>query len=396
MRVSTAQSYANGIAELQKRQQDLETTQRQMTTGKRLNAPSDDPAAAARAERALATQFATQASQRALEASRNAMTLTESALGDANELMQQARETVVAAGNGSYSDGERKALADKLKGIRDELFSIANRPDGTGGYLFSGQGSSQPPFVDGSGGVSWRGSTGQMQAPSGEVLPLTTDGQAAWLEARTGNGVFQTSTVPGSANAWIDGGRVTNPSALTGSTYTIGFGNGGTTYTILQDGNPTAWTDVPYASGSAIEFDGISVTVTGTPADGEGYTVSPSTPTLSVFDALDRTIAGLKTTGMNSAQLTQTVKTSLRDIDQSMSGLQSAQSAVGAVLDRTDGVDGRLQDAVLNAKTTRSNAEDLDMVGAISDFKNKQSGYDAALAAYAQVRKLSLFDYIKS
>lgn len=396
MRVSTAQSYASGIADLQRRQQDLEATQRQMTTGRRVNEASDDPAAAARAERALASQRKSEASQRALDASRNAMTLTESALGDANELMQEVRETVIAAGNGSYSDGERQALAEKLKGLRSQLLSLANRPDGNGGYLFSGQGSSQPPFIDGIAGVTWRGSTGQIEAPSGEVLPLTTDGRAAWLEAPTGNGVFQTSAVPGSATAWISAGSVADPSALTGSGYTLSFGNGGTTYTVLQDGNPTAWTDVPYASGSAIEFDGISVTVTGAPADGDGYAIDPSTPTLSVFDVLDRTIAGVGTPSMNASQISQTVNSALRDVDSVMGRLQWAQSAVGEVLNRADGIEGRLQDSVLEAKTARSNAEDLDMVAAISDFNNKQSGYDAALQAYAQVRRMSLFDYIKT
>ncbi|MFX7918738.1 hypothetical protein ABTK44_21515, partial [Acinetobacter baumannii] len=77
---------------------------------------------------------------RALEASRNSMTLSEAALGNANDLLQQVRESMVAAGNASYSDSERQGLANKLKGIRDQLLSIANRPDGSGGYLFSGQG----------------------------------------------------------------------------------------------------------------------------------------------------------------------------------------------------------------------------------------------------------------
>ena len=47
----------------------------------------------------------------------------------------------------------------------------------------------------------------------------------------------------------------------------------------------------------------------------------------------------------------------------------------------------------LASQTERSNAEDLDMVQAISDFQNKQSGYDAALKSYAMVQRLSLFQY---
>ncbi|MEO5844165.1 MAG: hypothetical protein ABIQ33_04935 [Caldimonas sp.] len=46
------------------------------------------------------------------------------------------------------------------------------------------------------------------------------------------------------------------------------------------------------------------------------------------------------------------------------------------------------------SQTGRSNAEDVDMVHAISDFQNKQSGYDAALKSCAMVQRLSLFQYV--
>jgi flagellar hook-associated protein 3 FlgL len=48
------------------------------------------------------------------------------------------------------------------------------------------------------------------------------------------------------------------------------------------------------------------------------------------------------------------------------------------------------------AQTERSNAEDLDMVEALSAFQNKQSGYDAALKTYSMVQRLSLFDYLSA
>ena len=59
-----------------------------------------------------------------------------------------------------------------------------------------------------------------------------------------------------------------------------------------------------------------------------------------------------------------------------------------------DSVTGRLTDLKLASQTDRSNAEDLDMVKAISDFQNKQTGYDAALKSYSMVQKLSLFNYL--
>lgn len=394
MRVSTARTNESSIDVLQSRKRELDAAQRQLTTGKRVERASDDPAAAARAERALASLQKTQASQRALDASRNAMTLTESALGDAGELLQQARESVLAAGNASFTDGERQAIAVALRGLREQLLSVANRPDGRGGYLFSGQGSSQPPFVDAPGGVAWRGTAGKVEVPSGEVLPTSTDGAVTWTTAPSGNGVFETRATPGSNTAWIDAGRVADPASLTGSTYTLSFGAGGATFTILRDGNPTALTNVPFSSGQAIEIDGMSVVVTGAPAAGDGFEIVPSTPSLNVFDVLDRTVAELETPLRSGAQISQGVNRSLRDIDASMGRLQLVRAGVGETLARTDGVESRLRDATLAAQTEQANAVDLDMVQAISSFQEKQSGYDAALRSYSLVQGLSLFDFL--
>ena len=49
----------------------------------------------------------------------------------------------------------------------------------------------------------------------------------------------------------------------------------------------------------------------------------------------------------------------------------------------------------LDAQQARSAAEDLDMVQAISDFQNRQTGYDAALKTYSIVQRMSLFDYLR-
>ena len=67
---------------------------------------------------------------------------------------------------------------------------------------------------------------------------------------------------------------------------------------------------------------------------------------------------------------------------------------VGEMLNRMDGIERRLADSKLAAQTEKSNAEDLDMVDAISQFQNKQTGYEAALQSYASIQKMSLFQYI--
>jgi flagellar hook-associated protein 3 FlgL len=398
MRISTANGYSTAIDQLMERQSSLSDTQLQMTSGKRVNKASDDPAAAARSERAQAAQARTVASQRAVDASNNAMTLTEGALGDAGDLMQQVREALVASGNATYSDTERAGIADTLAGLRQQLLAVANRSDGSGNYLFGGQSSTQAPFTDVPGGVQFQGSPGASQSASGEALPLSVDGKSAWMSARTGNGVFATSATTSTGSAWIDAGKVTDPAALTGSTYSIQFSvaAGATTYSVFKDGAATAQSNVAFKPGQAVQVDGMSAAISGSPANGDAFQLAPSTANLSVFDTLDNAIAALKTPNRSNAQIQQGNVAALASVDSVMGQLNSARSAVGATMNRVDGATDRLSALKLSAQTEQSNAEDLDMTQAISDFSNKQTGYDAALKAYSMVQRLSLFNYLGS
>lgn len=399
MRIATAHSFDAAVSSLQRRQQDMSDVQQQMTTGKRVSKPSDDPVAAARAERAAASISRSDTDLRTADTSRNVMNLTESALGQAVDLLQSARETMVQAGNGTYSASERQALAAKLSQIRAQLFATANRSDGAGGYLFGGQGSAAPPFVDQVGGVNYIGQGGTNLADASEQVPLTTDGRAVWLQAATGNGVFETRAVTQNGSAWIDAGSVTNPAALTGHDYSIQFSVTGTpavtTYTVLDNtAGTTVVSGAPYASGKSITVDGMAFAIQGDPANGDSFAIAPSTKSLSVFKALDDAITTLNDGSAPTGKVRQAINQGLRDIDSATNNVVAARSAAGETLNRLDGVTDRLGAQKLASQTEKSNAEDLDMVQAISDFQNQQTGYNAALQAYALVQRMSLMNYI--
>lgn len=320
MRITTATAYDAVVAKLQQRQQQLVESQTQLTSGKRAQRASDDPAAAAQAERALAWQARVDAQQRALDASRHAMQLTEGTLGSAGELLQQARETLVQAGNASYGDSERAHLAQALADAREQLLALANRTDGTGRYLFGGAGADAAPFRDVAlapppppparpSAVQYFGLAGAQTTASvfGEASALTVDGDKIWMQAAE-------------------------------------------------------------------------------PSD-------PGQP-LSVFRALDAAIAELSTPGRSSTLVAQTVSTGLGRIDAVAGNLSSARSAAGQALVRIDAIDERLAQARIDSQQQRSSAEDLDLIQAISEFQSRQSGYEAALKAYATVQRLSLFQYL--
>ena len=402
MRISTANTYEIGVSTLQRRQSDLAEIQAGLTSGKRVNRASDDPVAAARAERALMAEARVVASERSVQAAKTIMIQTESALGDASELVQQARETLVAAGNATYSDTERKGLTEKLKQIRDQLLQVANRSDGAGTFLFGGQGSSLPPFIDSrpdntlppeQTGVRYVGNRGSSTTDSSTNLPLALDGASVWTSARTGNGVFETRSASVTQGAWIDNGQVVDPSQITGDSYSLVYNATTQAFDITNTTTGATLPPEPFVSGQTIERDGMSFIIKGTPTAGETFEIVPSTSTLNMFGTLDKAVADL-TSGKTGAGLSQDSADNLRNIDSVLGRLLSARTVAGEAMARVDNESDRLATQKLNHQTERANAEDLDMIDALSQFQNKQSGYDAALKSYSMVQRMSLFQYL--
>jgi flagellar hook-associated protein 3 FlgL len=395
-RISTSNAYDGALNNLMSRQDNLTETQEQMTSGKRVIKASDDPTAAARAERARALEDRTTSSQKAVDASNNAMTLTESALGDAGELLQQARELLVSAGDASYSDAERASKASAIAAIRSQLLSVANRPTARAASCSPARARAARRSSTSRAASSFQGVGGSVNVATDEPLPLTLDGGNIWLSANTGNGVFVTKNT-NSTTAWVDSGRVTAPDQITGSTYDIQFSNAGgaTTYSVLKDGNPVS-TGNAFTSGQEISVDGMSFAISGAPADGDDFQMTPSTKSLSVFDALDNAVARAvhRRPGRPEGATSRTGQhPQHRPVQQP--DLLGARFA-GTTLQRLDGVKGRLDATELSAQTDRSSAEDLDMVKALSSFNQQQTGYQAALQSYATIQKLSLFNYLNA
>ncbi|WP_295851884.1 flagellar hook-associated protein FlgL [uncultured Xylophilus sp.] len=395
-RLGSATTYASAIQNIARRQVELAGLQENMTSGKRVNRASDDPTSAAQAERATTRIARIAADQRALAAQRDTMALAESTLGDAHSALQDFRTLVVNAGNGTLTPTDRASIAQRLTALREQIYGYANQQDSNGVPLYGGLGAADTAFSN-TDPVQFQGLGGQRTGGNVSVAP-TIDGQAAFMNVPTGNGVFTVAT--GAANtgtAWADAGTVTNPTAVTGHDYSIAFAvdatTGATTYTVTDTTVGTTTPAAAYKEGAAIVFDGQSLVVKGKPANGDSLAVAPSDRS-DVFKVMDQAIADITaaktTTGALPTQLAQ----SLAQIDAGLARLQTARGHAGNVLNQVDRISDGQEARSTQLEGERSAAEDLDMIRAISDFQNRQTGYSAALSSYAQIQKLSLFTFI--
>ncbi len=396
MRMGSANLFDNTLVKLSSRQAGLADLQEKLSAGKKVLHASDDPAGAAQAERAFTRSTRVQTEQRALGLQRNAVATAESTLGDATAALQTLRDLVISAGNPALSPTNRSSIAQQITGLRDQLFSYANKQDSNGSPLFGGLGSAGAPFTDVVSGVVFNGISGQ-RASTAVSIPSLMDGQAVWMDVPTGNGVFTVG--PGKANtgtAWTDVGQVLNPAAVTGHNYTVSFqvAAGVTTYNVTDTTSATTVaTAQPYVNGKAISFDGLSFTAHGVPANGDTVQFAPSTRT-DLFNILDSAINSINNATAPGHLITQATTLALTQIDAGMSRIQSARGIAGDLLNRADTIDKNQQSKTQQLAADRSRAEDMDMVKGISDFQNQQTGYDAALKTYAQVQRLSLFNYL--
>ena len=407
LRQGSANAYDNTIRNLTTRQATLSSLQEQLSSGKKINRGSDDPAGAAQAERANTRIQRIATEQRALAAQRNTLAMTESTLGDAIAAVQSFRELVVSAGNASYSPAERVTVAKQLISLRDQLIGYANSRDTNGLPLFSGMGSALAPFVDGATGVTFSGLGGTLSGTDVSV-PFTADGQAAWMDVATGNGVFTAKLgATNTGSMFSDVGSVSNPTlaAANGYDYTVNFSvvAGVTSYTVTNNTTATTSGVSAFISGQPISFGGLSIDVNGTPANGDTLNLTPSAttgPGTGLFGAIDSAITGMYTAGStngaasNNPTLHQTIARALTELDVGADRLSAVRARSGDLLNRADTISNVQDGRNIQLQADKSRAEDIDMVKGIADFQNQQTGYQAALQSYAQVQKLSLFNYI--
>ena len=116
MRLSTNTIFAAGLARLSELQSGIVKTQQQISTGRRILTPSDDPVGAANAlnlsqGQAINTQFAANRTN-----TTNALSTEEGVLQGTTSLLQDVKTLVVSAGNGILNDADRGSIATNLQG----------------------------------------------------------------------------------------------------------------------------------------------------------------------------------------------------------------------------------------------------------------------------------------
>lgn len=148
MRLSTTYMYQRNIDSMSNAFINYSDVNLRLSSGQILLKPSDDPGAASQAiiyQSALSdmNQYDT-----ARKYAQNSLGYEDNILNSISSILtKNLSEKIVQAGNDTYSDADREALAIELEGIRDHLVDLGNSKDSNGRYIFGGYKTGSEPFL---------------------------------------------------------------------------------------------------------------------------------------------------------------------------------------------------------------------------------------------------------
>ena len=395
MRVTTGMIFDSGVNQIQQQNSQLLKTQQQVASGRRVLTPSDDPVASARA-----LEVSQSKSVNALYTSNqgyasDALRLVDSKLDAANDLVTYVRTRALEAGNGTYTASDLASIGDDLSQQFEALQSIANSKDSTGDYVFGGYRSNSQPFVGTlAGGVSYQGDQGTrtLQISATRNLPITSSGDQIFNTIRAPSGsAFALSAAGNTGSAQVS---ATSLGSYNGHTYAISV-SAGPTYQVFDStadpnhASPIAPTVTTAGSNTTLAFGGISMTLTGTPAAGDSYSLST---VASTFDVLGNFVNGLSSGDKAIArfQATQTVA----GMDASQESISQVRSAVGSRMVEVDTQQNIGSNLSLQYTQTLSRLQDADYAEVVSNLSQQQTYLQAAQQSFLRVSNLSLFNYL--
>ncbi|GGY66397.1 flagellar hook-associated protein FlgL [Marinobacter zhanjiangensis] len=308
IRISSQQIFSGGVNRLQDLNVNLNQTQEQISTGKRVNNPSDDPVAAARILKLDQEVGRIETYQRNVGLAENRLQREESSLSSMVDIVQRVRELTVQAGSGSLSAQDRQSISAELKQRLEQLASQANTQDSSGSYIFSGFQGDSPAFAKSADGKwVYQGDEGQrnLEIDDGVNVAISDHGKELFVNVPSSGPTFFTESDPdNSDSARISTGAVLDPQLVSDASPTdlavtiedLGGGALGYRVTERESGTPVvppaaADPAIPYVSGESIRVDGMQFEITGAEA-GDQFNINTSDKQ-SVFSSIEKLIYGL-------------------------------------------------------------------------------------------------------
>jgi len=412
MRVSTLQSFNKGLNSILDNQSQVNKTQQQVSTGRRVLTPADDPIAATKIlqlqqDQALREQFG-----KNMTGAEGRLALEETQLAGITDNLTRLKELTIKAGDGSMTITDRQAVAAEVREILGGTVDLMNAKDAGGEYLFGGfKGGTLPFQKNENGRYDYAGDERErlLSIATSTTVATGDNGKNLFVDVQAADNSFTTQVNPLNQGAgFINPGFVVDEEAYAEfypEDLVITFNADsaitppGANYTVRQasDGRVIeGFSAQSYSEGTEIIVAGIAVKISGETKPGDEFLVD-SSEKQSITDTIYRLMDGLNNLEDNvvdSATLDNLLEDTLNNLAFAQSSISQVRSEVGARLNIIENTSSLAADIDLVSKSVLSELSDVDFAEAVSRLSLQTFLLETAQQSYAKIQNLSLFNKI--
>lgn len=437
MRISTDSIYEQQVASIDNITAQEALYGQQISSGKAVNAPGDDPTQIAQdlsARTDIGVQ--TQVGQNLTNVS-SQLTTVDGALSSLTSVLQSARSLAIEGASDTNTPSQLQEIAAQVYQLLQQSVGVANTQYG-GSYVFAGTAtpSSAPVVLTGSPltAVTFSGNNvAQTQRlPNGQTLNTSVTLQSAF-NYNAADGSPSVFLALQNLYSTLNNAQTTDESTTAVNTSGQAIVAGTTYAQMLTGAVPQLLTtpltadstgNVSISIASGIVPNGVTITfgpgdtmasivgkinaqtgVTGVSASFNFQTqrLSLTSASNQSFQVRDIASAGANNTGNfiaafnlnNQADFVNNLSTQLGDIDHITQVMLNARAQVGSTIQQAGALSNTTSSTVNNDTTVQSNIEDTNVPKATTQFSLAQTALQAAYGTTAQLEQKDLFDYLQ-
>ncbi|WP_370292992.1 flagellar hook-associated protein FlgL [Thalassolituus sp.] len=412
MRIATLQSFNLGLNAILDNQAAVNTTQQQVSSGRRVLTPADDPIASTKILQLQQDLAQREQYERNMTAAENRLNLEEATLSSITDALTRIQELTVNAGSGTLTITDRQAISAEISQLENQLGSLFNTKDPNGEYIFAGfKGASAPFQQQDNGRYEYQGDEGQRYLALGDTTRVATgdNGKKLFVDVRAAKNTFTTAVNPlNEGSTQVNAGFVVDEEAYAEfypDDLIITFNSeaavtpAGPNYTVRRasDGRVVdGMAQREYKNGGEIVVAGISLKISGDPEPGDEV-LAKSSPKQSITDTVFRLRQGLDSLEDNpedALTLDILIEDTLTNLANAQTSVSEVRSQLGARLNVVENQRSLSADVKLVSQEVLSELSDVDFAEAVSRLSLQTFLLEAAQQSYTTISRLSLFNQL--
>lgn len=436
MQISSKEFFRAQINSMSDLQSRIGRLQEEISSGKKILQPSDDPSGYVKIQSLKQSESAFEQYDRNIGVANQRLSQEDSVLSQVVISATRLQELAIAGANGTNDPSARGAIIAEMEQISDQIATLANSVDSNGDFIFAGYQSRTKPFLsEADGSITYVGDSGrrEVEIAKGVTTATSSSGREVFMQVSQPGGQRAASIfdiVHSAIKALKMGdesgvsltGTVTNNSLNTntnledlgfaaGSTFNIALENGiqaefvvspGMTIDSLMHSINSNSTLNPGGSGSRVEmsFYNGNIKLVSKANTNFTFTTSASTEALQnligVKTAEGKNVVGSGTQSFDAqAHINQARTEAVSNMKAAMEHFSTYQTICGSRLQKVDSVQQIGQSAITSSKTMRSTIEDAKIEEVATELSQKSLNLTASQTTFAKIAQLSLFNFLR-